>query len=62
MENRFNELSEFEQQRVSQLINALAANGHVRMVTRDLIIYDAINKIHDAGRIATALEDLENAR
>ena len=62
MENRFNELSEFEQQRVSQLINALASNPHVRMVTRDLIIYDAINKIHDAGRIATALEDLENAR
>ena len=58
MNNRFNELAQFEQQRVSQLINALAANPHVRMVTRDLIIYDAINKIHDAGREATALEDV----
>ena len=55
MNNRFNELAQFEQQRISQLINALAANPHVRMVTRDLIIYDAINKIHDAGREAEAM-------
>lgn len=57
MDNRFNELSKSEQQGVSDLINALAANPHVRMVTRDLIIYDAINKIYDAGRLA-----LEGAR
>ena len=57
MDNRFNELSKSEQQGVSDLINALAANPHVRMVTRDLIIYDAINEIYDAGRLA-----LEGAR
>lgn len=58
MDNRFNELSKFEQQRVSQLINAIAANSHVRMVTQDLILLDAINKIHDAGREAMTLEDV----
>ena len=58
MNNRFNELSKVEQQRVSQLINAIAANPHVRMVTQDLILLDAINKINDAGRAAMTLEDV----
>lgn len=58
MNNRFNELSKFEQERVSQLINAIASNPHVRMVTQDLILLDAINKINDAGRAAMTLEDV----
>lgn len=58
MNNRFNELSKSDQQGISLLINAIAANPHVRMVTRDLIIYDAINKVHDAGREAMTLEDV----
>ena len=55
MNNRFNELDEYEQKLVSQLINSIASNQHVRLVTRDLIIYDAINKINDAGREAMTL-------
>ena len=58
MTNRYNELNYINQNMVNALINALAANPHVRFVTRELIMYDAITKIHDAGREATALEDV----
>lgn len=59
MDNRFNELDLIQQKIVSTLINALAANSHVRTATSDLIMYDAINKIHDAGREAMTLEDVQ---
>ena len=59
MTNRYNELSYMNQGMVDALINALAANPHVRFVTRELIMYDAITKIHDAGREATVLEESE---
>ena len=58
MENRFNELDILQQHQINRLVNALAANQHVSLITRDLIIYDAINKINDAGRAAMTLEDV----
>ena len=58
MNNRFNELDILQQNQINQLVNALAANQHVSLITRDLIIYDAINKINDAGRAAMTLEDV----
>ena len=59
MDNRYNELSYMNQGMVDALITALADNPQVRFVTRELIMYDAITKIYDAGREATALEDVQ---
>jgi hypothetical protein len=52
MDNRFNELPPFQQKLVSQLINALASNQHVRAVTLDRIVDGAAVAVQEEGRHA----------
>lgn len=52
MDNRFNELPPFQQKLVSQLINSLASNQHVRAVTLDRIVDGADVAVQQEGRYA----------
>ena len=57
MNNRFNELPPFQQKLVSQLINSLASNQHVRAVTLDRIVDGAAVAVQEEGRAAMTLGD-----
>ena len=57
MENRFNELPPFQQKLVSQLINTLASNQHVRAITLDRIVDGAAVAVQEEGRAAMTLGD-----